>query len=449
MRMLRPTIALALLALALGSVPAEAQQVSAEAVAKLEAKRDKNPNDFGALRSLGVAYFKNKEYAKAQAVLVRAAQLKPKDGVAALYLGMSAEEQGDLIAARAAYTTYLARGRTKSARDEVSKKLAALAHRELQARAKATVAAEQQLAAQPVKMETMAVLPLTVNGGGDQYAPLGRGLADLMISDFGKVSGLTLVERDRMQAILDEIRLGQSGAVDNATAVRSGRLIQAGRIVSGTIDIPNPQSIALSAGSVNVSSAAVEGTPASVTGTLDQLFELEKQTVIRVLRSAGLGTDKEYRAIEGNRPTRNIQAFLAYSRGLVASDAGRLDEAAQFFDNARALDPGFSAAAIRAGEARAGQAGQTVTTAQIASSVSGGSEADVVAAAERGATAGSAPSDDLGSTIQRALSDVNPSTADLVETVATIISRRDPSTSTTQQDQLTRIGVLVIVIRRP
>ncbi|HKS06658.1 MAG TPA: CsgG/HfaB family protein [Gemmatimonadaceae bacterium] len=447
--MLRPIIALALFALApLGSVPAAAQQTSADAIAKLEAKRAQKPNDAGTLRSLGIAYFKNKEYAKAQAALARAAELKPKDGVTALYLGMAAEEQGDLIAARAAYTTYLARGRTKSARDEVSKKLAALAHRELQARAKATVAAEQQLAARPVAMTTLAVLPLTVNGGDDMQ-PLGRGLADLMISDFGKVDGLTLVERERMQAILDEIRLGQSGAVDQATAVRSGRLIQAGRVVTGTLDAPTLQAVALSGGSVNVTSGGVEGRASSVAGPIDRLFDLEKQLVVSVLRAAGLGTQKDFDEIQGNRPTRNIQAFLAYSRGLAASDQGRLDEAAQFFDNARALDPGFSAAAMRAGEARAGQAGQAVTTGQIAASVSGGAEGEVVAAAERGATTGGGATEDLGSTINRALSDVNPSTADLAGPIATLISRRDPSTSTTQQDQLTRIGVLTIVIRRP
>lgn len=449
MRLLRPIIAITVLALApLGNAPVAAQQTT-EAIAKLEAKRDKSPNNAGTLRSLGIAYFKNKEYGKAQVVLAQAAKLNPKDGVTALYLGMSAEEQGDLVAARAAYTTYLARGRTKSAKDEVNKKLAALAHRELQARAKATVAAEQQIGTAGGPANAIAVLPLSMGAGSDpQYEPLGRGLADLMISDFGKIKGITLLERDRMQAILDEIRLGESGTVDNATAVRSGRLVQAGRIVTGSLTA-TPQNASMTSAALNVSDGTIAGTAATQTGPLEQLFELEKSLVISVARAMNVGTTQEFAAITGNRPTRNLQAFLAYSRGLVAKDQGRLDDAARFFETASTLDPGFAAAAIQASAAQAGQAGASVTTAQIDSRVTGGgAEAQVVAAAERGGIP-PAVTNDIGNTLGRALSDVNPSTADLVGTVSTIISGRDPSTSTTETDQLARTGVVKIIIRRP
>jgi hypothetical protein len=52
--------------------------------------------------------------------------------------------------------------------------------------------------------------------------------------------------------------------------------------------------------------------------------------------------------------------------------------------------------------------------------------------------------------LSTALSDVNPSTADAIGRVATTVSSRDASTSTTVQDQATtRIGTLIIVIKRP
>ena len=44
-------------------------------------------------------------------------------------------------------------------------------------------------------------------------------------------------------------------------------------------------------------------------------------------------------------PTRNLQAFFSYCRGLQEEDAGRFDAAANFFQSAFQLDPGFQAAA--------------------------------------------------------------------------------------------------------
>src|SRR5262249_45824212 len=141
------------------------------------------------------------------------------------------------------------------------------------------------------------------------------------------------------------------------------------------------------------------------------------------------------------KPTQNVQAFIAYSRGLAAQDAGRLDEAASFFDNSRALDPRFVAAAQHAAEAHAAQQGASITTTTIESKLRTGSEGQIVDAAARGATSGAG--DNLGTTLGNALSDVNPSPADAVGRAATQASARDASTSTTAQDQATtRKGTL-------
>ncbi|MEP0546712.1 MAG: hypothetical protein ABJF88_07265, partial [Rhodothermales bacterium] len=63
-------------------------------------------------------------------------------------------------------------------------------------------------------------------------------------------------------------------------------------------------------------------------------------------------------------PTRDLQAFLAFSRGLQEEDAGDFAAAAAAFAQAAALDPGFELAATRAGEAAAlSSAGGTVSAA--------------------------------------------------------------------------------------
>jgi hypothetical protein len=199
---------------------------------------------------------------------------------------------------------------------------------------------------------------------------------------------------------------------------------------------------------VNVQTSAASSAGSSA-GTLNALFDLEKRTVLAVIKGLGYTlTPAEENSIQ-ERPTQNVQAFLAYSRGLVSSDAGRLDEAAGFFDNAHALDPKFTAATQHASDAHAAQAGANVTTSALESHLKGSAEGQVVAAAQTGAnTAPNAGS--LGSTLSNTLADVNPSTADQTGRNSTSASSRDASTSTTGQDQATtRTGTLTIVIKRP
>lgn len=426
------------------ALPAAAQRPSAEALAKLEQERSRRPNDVRALRALGVAYYRTDRFQDARTVLTQARARDQRDGVVALYLGLSAERMNDLTAAKEAYTSYLAVGRSRGARQDVEKRLAAISLQELDIAAKAAVAREQELAQRPGPPNTIAVLPFNFSGPDSALAPLGRGLADLLVSDLSVITTLTLLERARVQALVDEITLGQSARVDQATAARSGRMLQAGRLVVGSITQTAGQ-LQIQAPTYNT--AGQQGPrPTSESGTLNELFDIEARIALGVLNDMGIQPTPQQRVAINRRPTENLQAFLAYSRGLISSDAGRLEEAANFFDNARSLDPGFSAAAARAADTRAAIQGQSVTPATIESGLSG-TESQVVTAADRGAVA--SPRDALGTTLGRAIADVNPSTADMVGRAATQTSSRDPVSSTRGDDIGTRIGTIIIIIRRP
>jgi hypothetical protein len=89
------------------------------------------------------------------------------------------------------------------------------------------------------------------------------------------------------------------------------------------------------------------GTRASA---LRNLFDLEKELVFSALAEMGIEpTEEERRRIEFV-PTQNLQAFLAFSRGLEREDAGAFDEAARFYGQAAQLDPNFRLASDRADE---------------------------------------------------------------------------------------------------
>lgn len=64
---------------------------------------------------------------------------------------------------------------------------------------------------------------------------LGRGASDMLNTELVKTGKFTMLERDRINAILKEQTLGASGRVDPTTASKIGKLIGAEYIVTGAV----------------------------------------------------------------------------------------------------------------------------------------------------------------------------------------------------------------------
>lgn len=362
-------------------------QVTGDGLTRLEQARVARPADAGVARSLGIAYYKAERYADARPHLETAVRLNPRDGTAALYLGLTAEQQKDLPAAKAAYESYVRYGRTSRVRRQLEARLAAITREELAVAAKAAVAQEQQLSTQVASPLTVAVMPLRFVGADSSLKPLERGLAELLTTDLSRSSQLTVVERARLQALLDELALQQSGQTDATTNVRAGKIIQAGRIVSGQI-VQNEQRLRVDAAIVNTTTSGVAGGAASE-NTLDQLFDIEKAIVLQLFDSLGVRlTTAERNAIE-QRPTRSMQAFLAFSEGLQLEDQGRFSEAASRYQDAARMDPGFTQASQRSASAQAVATGAQLSAASIEGGLAGTIEGDVAERAAQGGTSSS------------------------------------------------------------
>ena len=439
-----------LLALGVWALPAAAQQKPNDNIrARLAQRLAASPGSAAANRDLGVWYYKASRFAEARAPLEQARKLDPHDGVSALYAGLAAEQVKDYAAAKDAYNSYLAVGRTKSVRNDIRARLVLVTKEEARAAAKDAVAREAQIAQVPGSPTTVAVLPFTIGGNDPNLQPLQVGLADLVISDLAKPKKITVVERDRIQAIADEITLSRNGQVDPATAVRAGKLIQAGRIVKGSLISTGANAITMTSTVVSTQDAATVGQGMNQNSTLDQLFSLEKTLVFDTFTDLGITLTPAERQDVDRRPTQSLQAFLSFSRGLMAEDAGRLDEAARLFDNARSLDPGFAAALQRAQSAAAAS---QQTTAKIESNLRGSSEGQVVNAAVTGNTSTTAP---LTNTLSTVVSDVNPTTTNTVAATNNTTSAAPPAQRPATADATgtdtppARTGQVTIVIKKP
>jgi tetratricopeptide (TPR) repeat protein len=237
--------------------------------------------------------------------------------------------------------------------------------------AKLALARESTLTNLAPEPSTIAVLPMTI-AGDSSLQPLSRGLAELILSDLAMVRSLRLLERIQVGALLDELKLGQSGRADASTAARVGRLLRAERMVQGVATItPN--------GPVRMSATVVRGdgdvrAGAQVNGTFKQLLDLEKQLVFGLATELGIQlTDAERQRILRQGP-RNLAAFLAYSQGLEAMDRGDYRAAAVAFAAAVRSDPSFQAArdqhqAAEAAPAVQASPGDVVTVVEAVSQI--------------------------------------------------------------------------------
>ncbi|HVX39084.1 MAG TPA: tetratricopeptide repeat protein [Gemmatimonadaceae bacterium] len=415
---------------------------SAENVARLERAHSADPGSEDVQRSLGIAYFKAQRYADARTALQAASASAPDDGVAALFLGLTAEAQEDLPAARQAYETYLKVGRTRRVRTEIQNRLAALKLREIQVEAKQALARESEIASIKGPPNTIAVMPFRFTGADTSLKPLERGFAELVTTDLSRVSALTVVDRMRLQALLDEIALQQQNGVAEGTGVRAGKLLQVGRMVGGSIE-QSGEELQASAIVTDVATSQLEN-PTTDKQSLDQLFTLEKNIVFGVINDLGVvPTTAERNAIE-QRPTKSLAAFLAYSRGLELEDQGRFEDASRFFDNAARLDPNFGSAVQKSQEAKAASAGTQVTASTVESSLRGTAEGNAVASATANTTT-------LGGATTVA-DGLNPSAAAGATSGGGSTStqpQKDPSSGTQGDNPTTKSAKVTITIHQP
>src|SRR5687767_1329816 len=73
----------------------------------------------------------------------------------------------------------------------------------------------------------VAVLYFDNNTGDASLDVLQKGFADMMVTDLSSVDALQLVEREKLQAIIEEQKLQRSRYFDPKTAVKLGKLVGA------------------------------------------------------------------------------------------------------------------------------------------------------------------------------------------------------------------------------
>ncbi len=175
----------------------------------------------------------------------------------------------------------------------------------------------------------VAILRFDNNTGDQRYDNLGRALSSMLISDLSVVEEIQLVERERMEDLLNELKLQQSGYVDPSTAVTVGMIVGAQYVVTGAFVTVDPE-MRLDTRIDRVETSEIVST-AEVTGKRDNFFELEQQLADQLVDGMQLVLTEDQRARmkaqqEANR-IDDLETAVAFSQALCFLDYGDYVEA--------------------------------------------------------------------------------------------------------------------------
>ncbi len=191
--------------------------------------------------------------------------------------------------------------------------------------------------------KTIAVLNFDNSTGQKRLDALQKGVALLLSHDLAKIESITVIQRTKVQALLDEVQPGTGDAVEDSAAPRIGKLLDAYYVVNGTITEGSIEQLAVNTSLIDVPFGTSSPLPTAA-GPIDELYRIQKDVLFHVLDSLNIYLPtKERRSLEVP-PSASTPALLAFFLGVDASDRQQYRQAADLYTRALAEDPSFDLA---------------------------------------------------------------------------------------------------------
>src|SRR5262245_64055508 len=184
------------------------------AISELSQAALKSPRDHRGFRELGVACFQAQQLDQAAAALERARKLQPNDGRTLFFLGMCHEQKGNFAEAITVYGEYRKHSFFDPMNQQLQARMSRLSLKMAEQDVRQALQLEKAHTPAPVQTSTVAVLYFRNVSERREWNTLLKGLTSILITDLGKVSGLRLVERAKLEVLMQEISLSSSGLYD-------------------------------------------------------------------------------------------------------------------------------------------------------------------------------------------------------------------------------------------
>jgi TolB-like protein len=201
----------------------------------------------------------------------------------------------------------------------------------------------------PDRRATVAVLYFTNSAlvRHDEYEPLSKGITEMLITELTGSPALQVVERDRLQALLQEQDLARSSRVDQETAVRLGKILGAQHLLMGGFVIDPRENMRLDVRAVSVETSRVEyvetvsGKSGDVLGLISQLGAKINQR-LRLPPVASQVAPAKTRTSKADQ----LRAVMLLSRALEENDRGNVTGAMALYRQALDVYPEYRRARV-------------------------------------------------------------------------------------------------------
>jgi len=192
--------------------------------------------------------------------------------------------------------------------------------------------------------KTIAVLYFENNSvvDKDKLDPLKKGLADMMITEMSKIKDLKVVERQRIQSIIEELNLSETDMVDKSTSQRMGSLLGAQVMLFGGFSNLFNDKLRIDVRIVRTETGETLKAEEE-TGELDEFLTMLQLLVKKIAGDleVKLSSEDEDR-LEATKDG-NFNGYVTYAQGLGYEDQGKKfekegkkTEAKAAYENARA-----------------------------------------------------------------------------------------------------------------
>ena len=186
-----------------------------------------------------VQAYKEKDLVTAVRLFQQIQQAFPYNAAAAYHLGVLELNANKLTQAAQQWQKYKEIDPDGAQKTGVTKQLSLVTTKAIQDEVKNAIANEKTISELAPEPNSIAVHPL-INKGAEQYGPIGKGLTAFVITDLAKVPGLKVLEREKLQKLIDEIKLSETGLTDEtSTRVRAGKIMRAEKLIIGDYLIEN------------------------------------------------------------------------------------------------------------------------------------------------------------------------------------------------------------------
>jgi len=191
---------------------------------------------------------------------------------------------------------------------------------------------------------SIAVMNFDNRSPTGQWQWLSKGLADMLITDLSQCTQLHVVERERMQALFEEMKLSTSGIIEVSMSSRFGKAAKVEKALFGSF-LKKGENLEIEAHLIDVTTEKLVRVE-WVRGKAEDLLKLEKELAFKIIENLHIPiTEAEKESIR-YVPTDSIRAVEHFYTGLDHYDKGKYYKAFVEFRKASKKDKEYAEAGL-------------------------------------------------------------------------------------------------------